>query len=62
MKLIAVILIFSYGFGIYKFWRGFNKTNFDRNLPVKLYLSALWPILFVSNKSYRQNFTKALKG
>jgi hypothetical protein len=47
-----------YVFGIYKFWTGFRRTNFSQG---RLYLSLLWPVLLL-NRSYRQNFTKALKG
>jgi len=63
MKLIALLfLVGIYGFGVWKFWSGFNQTSFSPNLPNKLILSFLWPALLVANKSYRQNFTKALKG
>jgi uncharacterized membrane protein YecN with MAPEG domain len=47
-----------YVFGIYKFWKGFRRTNFSNN---RLGLALLWPVL-LANRSYRQNFTKALKG
>ena len=60
-SLIAIILISTYGFGIYKFWQGFDQTNFNRDLMNKLALSAFWPALVIVNKSYRKNFTKALK-
>ena len=56
--LIGVILLGAYAGGIWKFWRGFHRTNFSQG---RLYLSLLWPFL-VFNRSYRQNFTKALKG
>lgn len=63
MKVIILfILIGIYGYGVWKFWRGFEQTSFSPNLPNKLILSFLWPALLVANKSYRQNFTKALKG
>ncbi|NEQ27829.1 MAG: hypothetical protein F6K28_54295 [Microcoleus sp. SIO2G3] len=45
--------------GIVKFWRGFHRTNFSQG---KVYLSLLWPVLLISNRSYRQNFNRALKG
>ena len=48
-----------YVFGFYKFWTGFRRTNFSQN---RLGLSVLWPVLLMINRSYRQNFTKALKG
>lgn len=60
--LISIVLFVSYGVGIWKFWKGFERTNFDRSLPTRLSLSLLWPVLVVANKSYRQNFTRALKG
>lgn len=58
-SLVGIILVVAYGVGAWKFWNGFNRTNFSQG---RLYLSLLWPILLLSNKSYRQNFTKALKG
>jgi hypothetical protein len=58
-SLIALLLLGVYGGGIYKFWTGFHRTNFSQG---KLYLSLLWPVLLVVNKSYRQNFNRALKG
>lgn len=62
MNLINIILLVIYIGGIWKFWKGFARTNFSPNLPTKLALSLLWPALFVANKSYRKNFQKALKG
>lgn len=47
-----------YAGGVWKFWTGFNRTNFSQG---RLYLSLLWPVFLIS-KSYRQNFGKALKG
>lgn len=61
-KLIAVIVLGIYLLGIWKFVSGYNRTNFNRQLPTKLMLALLWPVLLVVNTSYRQNFTKALKG
>ncbi|NJN32285.1 MAG: hypothetical protein HC824_19065 [Synechococcales cyanobacterium RM1_1_8] len=57
-------VIFLVGFGVYlwgasKFWRGFRRTNFTSN---RLVLTAMWPALVIANRSYRQNFQKALKG
>jgi len=56
--LITLIFIAIYLGGAVKFWRGFNRTNFSQG---RLYLTLLWPVLLV-NASYRQNFTRALKG
>jgi hypothetical protein len=59
---IGFILLVVYGGGIWKFWSGFNKTNFNSNLPGRVALAVLWPALLIGNKSYRRNFRKALKG
>jgi len=58
-SLIGLILVVVYGAGVWKFWSGFNRTNFSQG---RLPLSLLWPVLLVANKSYRKNFNKALKG
>jgi hypothetical protein len=60
--LISFALIVVYVGGAWKFWNGFERTNFSRSLPNRLSLSLLWPALLIGNKSYRQNFRKALKG
>lgn len=62
IKLISIILLVFYFGGVWKFWKGFNRTNFDRGVVNKLLLASLWPVLLVTNKSYRRNFQKALKG
>ncbi|MBW4649534.1 MAG: hypothetical protein KME06_12720 [Kastovskya adunca ATA6-11-RM4] len=62
MKLLIIFALLGYGYGAWKFWKGFGRTNFNRNLPNRITLSLLWPALIVANKSYRQNFNKALKG
>ncbi len=58
MELVGIILGAIYITGIWKFLSGFKRTNFTQN---KIILGLLWPVLLV-NRSYRQNFTKALKG
>lgn len=55
-------LIVVYASGVWKFWNGFRRTNFNPSLTNRIGLSLLWPALFISNQSYRQNFRKALKG
>lgn len=62
VKLIIFVLIFGYGIGVWKFWTGFEKTNFTKSLPNRIGLALLWPALFIANPSYRRNFQKALKG
>lgn len=61
-QLISIVLLVFYFGGIWKFWKGFNRTNFSRGVVNKLLLSSLWPVLLIANKSYRRNFQKALKG
>jgi hypothetical protein len=61
-SLIVLILLGLYGVGAWKFWQGFERTNFQRSALNRLSLSLLWPVLLIANKSYRRNFRKALKG
>ncbi len=61
-SLFTFLLILVYGGGVWKFWNGFNRTNFSRSFSNRLLLTLLWPALLIGNKSYRQNFRKALKG
>jgi membrane-bound metal-dependent hydrolase YbcI (DUF457 family) len=57
--LLGFAAIAVYVWGAWKFWAGFNRTNFDQG---RFHLTLLWPVFLISNKSYRQNFTRALKG
>ncbi|PSP16032.1 MAG: hypothetical protein BRC58_10410 [Cyanobacteria bacterium QS_8_64_29] len=59
--LLGIVLLVAYGAGVWRFWRGFERTNFDPTLANRLGLSLLWPAL-IWNGRYRRNFTKALKG
>jgi predicted permease len=59
---VTFSLIVIYAGGFWKFWTGFERTNFQRTLPNRLLLSVFWPALIIANKSYRRNFRKALKG
>ena len=59
---ITFLLVVAYAGTAMKFWQGFERTNFSRNLVNRLSLSLLWPALFVVNPSYRRNFNRALKG
>lgn len=60
--LIPIALLIVYVGGVWKFWSGFKRTNFEKSFGNRVSLSLLWPILIISNRSYRQNFSKALKG
>jgi len=57
--LIGCALIVIYVGGVVKFWQGFHRTNFSQG---RIYLSLLWPVFLITNRSYRQNFNRALKG
>ena len=61
-QFIAFILLVVYVGGIWKFLSGYRRTNFNSGLPGRITLALLWPVLLVSNRSYRRNFQKALKG
>ena len=56
---VGILLLIVYGVGAWKFWAGFNRTNFSQG---RIGLTLLWPIFILANKSYRENFQKALKG
>jgi hypothetical protein len=57
--LVALVLMTVYGGGAWKFWQGFDRTSFSQG---KVKLTLLWPLLLALNKSYRDNFNRALKG
>lgn len=59
MEVVAIVAFLFYGAGAWKFWTGFNRTDFSSR---KAYLTLMWPVLMIANKSYRRNFNKALKG
>ncbi len=59
VKLIVVGLLIVYGVGAWKFWTGFNRTDFSSR---RLSFTLLWPAFLVGSQSYRRNFTKAIKG
>lgn len=56
--LVVIVVAAIYGYGGWRFWKGFHRTNFSGG---RLYLTALWPV-FLFSASYRQNFSRALKG
>lgn len=59
MPLLGLALLIVYAGGAWKFWSGFRRTNYQQG---RVYLTALWPVFLIANRSYRQNFNKALKG
>jgi hypothetical protein len=61
-ELFGIAIFIGYGVGIFKFWKGYTATNFNRSFPTRIALSLLWPVLFIANAGYRKNFSKALRG
>ncbi|MGD1906637.1 MAG: hypothetical protein ACFB0C_11670 [Leptolyngbyaceae cyanobacterium] len=59
LQLLGLVALVVYGVGGWRFWRGFHRTNFSQG---RIGLTLLWPVFLISNRSYRQNFSKALKG
>ncbi len=57
--LLVFALAGAYGWGAWKFLSGFQHTNYAQG---RFSLALLWPVLFVVNPSYRQNFQRALRG
>ncbi|MDY6783585.1 MAG: hypothetical protein SW833_13750 [Cyanobacteriota bacterium] len=62
VKLLGIVAMAGYFWMALKFWKGYQLTNFQPNPVNRLALSLLWPALIAVNKSYRQNFQKALRG
>jgi hypothetical protein len=58
-KFIFILLMFAYGWGMWKFSSGFGHTRYGQN---RIVLTLLWPVLFIASKAFRENFQKALRG
>jgi hypothetical protein len=58
LKLLLLVAAVVYVGGVWKFWNGFHRTSFNSGRP---YLALLWPV-FMTSRSFRQNFQRALKG
>ncbi|MDG2989987.1 hypothetical protein L3556_03420 [Candidatus Synechococcus calcipolaris G9] len=58
-SIIGFVAIIAYFIGFWRFWQGFDRTHYSQ---YRLPLAALWPLLLIANKSYRENFSRALKG
>eukprot|EP00871_Galdieria_phlegrea_P002423 jgi/Galph1/3181/GphlegSOOS_G1846.1 len=48
-----------YGYLGFRFFAGFDSTTYNKNSRVILTL--LWPIMFLANERFRDNFKKALR-
>ncbi|KAK3271393.1 hypothetical protein CYMTET_20253 [Cymbomonas tetramitiformis] len=49
-----------YAIGAARFLAGYNKTIYSNTRAAKIGLTAMWPVLFVTNPTFRQNFQKAV--
>lgn len=56
--IIGLVLVILYLTGSWKFWSGFARTDYVHS---RFLLTILWPVM-MTNKTYRQNFARALKG
>lgn len=56
--IIGLVLVLGYLVGCWKFWNGFERTDYAHS---RFILTILWPVM-LTNKTYRQNFSRALKG
>lgn len=54
------VLFLVYTVGAARLWAGFNKTTYSTDAATKARLTALWPVLFVLSKAFRDNFGKAV--
>lgn len=59
LTLLKLTIAAVYVIGAYKFWCGFRQTNFTSG---RILLTIFWPVCYVINPRYRQNFTRALRG
>nr|PNR62758.1 hypothetical protein PHYPA_001182 [Physcomitrium patens] len=55
-----VLLFIVYAAGAFRFYSGFKKTTYADNSATKISMTALWPVLFIASKAYRNNFKKAV--
>lgn len=53
------LLISTWLFGAYRFYRGFNRTPYQSSFRVPL--AVAWPLLVIFNGSYRQNFVRSIR-
>lgn len=55
-----VLLFIVYAAGAFRFYSGFRKTTYADAPASKISMTALWPVLFLASKAYRDNFKKAI--
>lgn len=45
-----------------RFWFNYKRTVYSQAITTRVALTALWPVLVIISSTYRQNFSKAVKG
>lgn len=53
------LLISTWLFGAYRFYRGYSRTPYQSSFRVPL--AVAWPLLVIFNGSYRQNFVRSIR-
>lgn len=53
------LLLGSYVFGAYRFFRGFRATDYQRMYRIPL--SLLFPIFLIASATFRSNFSRAIR-
>jgi len=43
-----------------RFYSGYDKTVYASAMTTRMALTAMWPVLFIVNSTFRQNFKKAV--
>jgi len=54
------LLTAIYVFGAIRFLSGFSRTIYSDTLANRVGLTAIWPVLFLLSKAFRENFKRAV--
>lgn len=54
------LLTAIYVFGAIRFLSGFSRTIYSDTLVNRVGLTAIWPVLFLLSKAFRENFKRAV--
>jgi len=54
------LLMAIYVFGAIRFLSGFSRTVYSDTLANRVGLTAIWPVLFLLSKAFRENFKRAV--
>ena len=53
--------LLAYVVGAIKFFASYKVTSYSNKLPVRAGLTAIWPLAFAINKTFRAAFLRALR-